>query len=230
MIETLRESADDAESATLDGKLIVHALLRDFLEAHRLALRIIASASLFLNGGSAFAFGAEPQIVVLGKGAFLPLARVLAESARNRTRLVKMWDAAEGYRARLAAGEQRVNPWFTGLLPVLYRAETGATSIEYYPQCAEDAPFLAERPTADGERAKMRTQERFIELGVFLHPDPRAAKGKEHAYVPGYLRRSGSKWVWKPLFEEFDAEWNGTRLENRLALMERHVAALRRSR
>ena len=143
-----------------------------------------------------------------------------------------MWDAAEGYRARLAAGEQRVNPWFTGLLPVLYRAETGATSIEYYPQCAEDAPFLAERPTVDGERAKIRMQERFIELGVFLRPDPRAAKGEEQAYVPGYLRKSGSKWVWKPLFEDFynDAEWNGTRPENRMAVMERRVAALRRSR
>ncbi|KAH9890567.1 hypothetical protein C8Q73DRAFT_838059 [Cubamyces lactineus] len=257
ILDTLREGADDADLAVLEKKLTRHALLRDFLEAHRLSLRMIASAQLFLAGGTSFAFRAEPQILVvplrflpsdtdaptsidparafkLGKGAFLPLARVLAESTQNHTRLAPMWHAAQGYRARLAAGEQRVNPWFAGLLPVLYRAELGAMAMEFYPQAAEDAPFRAERPTEAGERAKMRMQARFVELGVFLRPDPAeaAAKGREQAYVPGYLQKVGAKWVWRPVFRDFynNVEWNRTQVEDRPALMERRVAALRRSR
>ncbi|KAI0323316.1 hypothetical protein GY45DRAFT_1332621 [Cubamyces sp. BRFM 1775] len=254
ILDKLREGADDADVATLDKKLVRHALLRDFLEAHRLSLRMIASAQLFLTGGTASAFGADPQVHIvplrfqpsdtdapssidparafkIGKGVFVSLKRVLEESTRNGTRLAPMWEAAEGYRARLAAGERCVNPYFTGLLPVLYQAELGAMSMEFYPQCAEDAPFQGERPTSASEQAKMRMQERFVELGVFLRPDPDTPKGQEQAYVPGYLHKSGSKWKWKAVFKDFynNPEWNGTRPENRPALMERRVAVLRRT-
>ncbi|KAL1947261.1 hypothetical protein VTO73DRAFT_14222 [Trametes versicolor] len=239
-IRELQADANEEELAYLEEKLALRSRLRDYAEAHRLSFRFIASAQLFLAGAASTPLADDPKVLVVplrphapdgtsaldparaftaGKTMLLPLARVLEDSAKSGTRLSEAYAASAGYRARLAATEAAGNPWFTGLLPVLYRAAPGVTTMEFFPQCRPDAPFRGAVTTAS-ERQQITYYSRFIELGVLLRPDPGVSG--DTAYVPGYLKRAGSRWKWTPLFTGFpnDPQWQRTPPAERQKLLE----------
>ncbi len=154
-IRGLQADANEEELAILEEKLALRSRLRDYTEAHRLSFRFIVAAQLYLAGAASTPLADDPKVLVVplrprphddgpssldparaftaGKGMLLPLTRVLEDSAKSGTRLSEAYAASAGYRERLAAKEAAGNPWFTGLLPVLYRAAPGVTKMEFFP-------------------------------------------------------------------------------------------------
>ncbi|KAI0648365.1 hypothetical protein C8Q79DRAFT_1117699 [Trametes meyenii] len=246
------ETADAyARAAGIPTALEMKSLLRDYTEAHRPSFHGAFQAKLFLLGGAEKILPSQPQVCLVplhyqppgpeegpnpaltfttGGIAFLPRARVLADASVHRPRFVEAWDASAAARERMHALYAR-DAGFVDLLPVMFSPREGPTQMGYFPMYRSAGTDVHPNPTAEGVAAELELQMKFIELGVVVR-NHRWKRGGEEGPVPGYMLDLGSKWVWKPLVDDWDAdkEWHSANtVSERVKLLKQRLAAARRS-
>lgn len=239
------KEGDLAALADLERRLVLQALMRDFVEAHRPSLWTFIDSKMLLDGGvEKFFDGSQETRVLLipmrfnppGPGqavtdidpacaftirtcAFLPLARIVSDCSQ----IQKLWDSSEGYRQRLKDRDQG-NPLWAGILLVLFQADVTTMKIEFFSMFKR--PIL--QNTSQDPRMLMQRDTAVMNLGIVFRP----RRIHDEDLDPGYLQKQGSVWRWKPLIENpsRDREWAAARGTARmLPLMEKRLKAIRKS-